>query len=75
MSEKRKNKVGKRGKGKGMQWEVGWLGLVAGLGRGTLMSTGMLAWISCGSHPHASNWWVPHIITQIANPSCFSFHG
>ena len=45
----------------------------AGSGRGTLMSTGMLVWISCGSHPHASNWWVPRVITQIANPRVFHF--
>ncbi|XP_044390344.1 uncharacterized protein [Triticum aestivum] len=37
------------------------------------MSTGMLVWISCGSHPHASNWWVPRVITQIANPRVFHF--
>ena len=56
LPEQRKKKVGKeRGRASNGGQGVGWLGLVAGLGRGTLMSTGMLAWISCGSHPHASN--------------------
>ena len=50
LPEKRKNKVGERGKGKGKQWGVGWLGLVDGSGRGMLM------WISCGSRTHVSKW-------------------
>ena len=58
LPEQRKKKVGKergRASNGGRGGGVGWLGLVAGSARGTLMSTGMLAWISCGSHPHASN--------------------
>ena len=54
LPEKRKNKVGGRGKGKGRQWGVRWLRLMDGLGRG------MLVWISCGSRTHVSKWWVPH---------------
>ena len=67
LPEQRKKKVGKE------RGRVSNGGGRAGSGRGTLMSTGMLVWISCGSHPHASNWWVPRVITQIANPRVFHF--